>query len=304
MYRFYRFMYGLVGFSTSQTNGFLIFLPLLLAILISEPLYRRWKSAQRRDFSSETRRLDSLVALLNEDIPPAKSDKTEMRIIISKFDPNTVSESEILEMGVPNGLASRWKNYRNKGGRFKIKSDLLHLYGMDSVIYAKLKDYIQLPDKEDGKGFPLPHQGYTQQRNVTVLIPTDINAADTASLKKIFGIGEKMSLRIVKYRDALGGFVSMDQLKEVFNLDSTIIKSLKKKYYVLTNFVPKQLDLNLAGRQELSTHPYLSSRAASAIVTYRFQHGNFEDIQELRKIASIDSVMLRKLVPYLKLNQP
>ena len=53
-------------------------------------------------------------------------------------------------------------------------------------------------------------------------IRVELNTADTATLKKIPGIGSYYARRIVDYRNRLGGFVSVAQLKEMGELPENI----------------------------------------------------------------------------------
>ena len=50
-----------------------------------------------------------------------------------------------------------------------------------------------------------------------------INAADTTGFKSLKGIGSYYSSKIVKYRKALGGFTSVEQLKEVYGILPEVI---------------------------------------------------------------------------------
>jgi DNA uptake protein ComE-like DNA-binding protein len=127
----------------------------------------------------------------------------------------------------------------------------------------------------------------------------DLNVADTAQLKKIYGVGEKLSMRIIKYREALGGFVSMNQLREVYGLDSLVIDRLEKASEIKPNFSPRKMDINVATEKELKDHPYLS-KVAKALVSYRFQHGAFKAVSDIRSISSLDENTIQKITPYLQ----
>jgi competence protein ComEA len=300
MYRLYRFMYGVVGFSRSQTNGFLIFLPLVLLITFSEPMYRRWKASQLPDHSSDIRKLDSLVALLGT-AAQVKQDSDTGNLTI--FDPNTGSAFDLARGGLPSEVVSRIIKYRAKGGQFRKREDLLKIYGMDTTIYSLVAPYIRIvePTKVLAKRRePEREKNSVASRKLRI----DINKADTAELKKVFGVGEKLSMRILKYRNALGGFISMDQLREVYKLDSVVVRHIRQAFFIAPDFSPARLDVNTAGRQDLAAHPYLSAKVADAIVAHRFQHGEFRSIEEFRKIPVLDSILIRKIEPYLKFPNP
>ncbi len=131
--------------------------------------------------------------------------------------------------------------------------------------------------------------------------PFDINTADTAALKKIYGVGAVLSARIVKYRDLLGGFTSKDQLSEVYGLDTEVVDRLDSMTYISEDFMPKQLSINELKAYELDDHPYLSKKIARAIDAYRHQHGKFESLESLYNLHLIDSTHLQRIAPYLKL---
>ena len=129
----------------------------------------------------------------------------------------------------------------------------------------------------------------------------DLNNADTSQLKKIYGIGDKLSMRILKYRDVLGGFVDMDQLKEVYGLDSLVIDRLIENSTIQNEFQPKKININTASEKQLSTHPYLN-KVAKAIISYRFQHGDFKAVEDIRNVSSLDEKSVQRIIPYLKVN--
>ena len=285
------------GFSRTETNAFLILLPLMLILIFSEPAYRYWFVRQPQDFSRETKELDSLIATWKWDEQDSAINKTSEGKLFS-FNPNHSTKEELLELGFTNSLANRIVNYRLKGGKFLVKKDLEKIYGMDSSLFKKMLAFIDLPEqvlKEEGvKKFEVKEK--------PVFVKFDLNSADTSQLIKIYGIGPKLSERIVTYRQKLGGFISPDQIREVYGLDSTVIHELFKKSFIELNFKPRLIDLNNATEQELGAHPYLKYKLAKAITAYRFQHGAFQSIDDLRKIALIDEPKFQKIKPYLSVN--
>ncbi|MBL7870654.1 MAG: helix-hairpin-helix domain-containing protein [Cyclobacteriaceae bacterium] len=286
------------GLSRRETRGFLILLPLLVFSLFITPSYRWWKAGQKRDFTKENQELDSLLA--HWKWGEKKDSVNEIEIQLFKFNPNIATEEDLTNLGFPSNLANRIENYRSKNGRFVIKSDLMKLYGMDSALYARLYPFIDLPIETPTKTFQ------TTLSDKKQFSPSkekfDLNLADTTQLIRIYGIGSKLSQRIIKYRNALGGFISMNQLHEVYGLDSIVVSELNEKAFVSTDFQLVQIAINSATDKELAAHPYISNKLAKAIAAYRFQHGNFTSLQDLTKIALVDEVFYTKIKPYLTLN--
>ena len=284
------------AFSRSETNAFLILLPLLVVIIFLEPAYRYWFVRQKQDFSNEQKKLDSLVATWKWE---EKSDSTLARQQLFTFDPNKNSKEELEKLGFIKSIANRIVSYRSKGGKFLIKSDLLKIYGMDSTLYRQLYAYINLPIEKPNKEFAKSEKPESLKKKPKVKL--DLNLADTAQLLKVYGVGEKLSVRIVKYRDKLGGFNSLNQLNEVFGLDSIVIKEIVRDFFIGDNFLPTQIKLNSASENELASHPYIGRFLARVIAAYRFQHGKFSEIEDLRKVQKVTEKTFEKLKPYLTL---
>lgn len=286
------------GTTRAQTNGFVALLILVTVVIFSEPVVRWWRSSQPRDFSTDKQTLDSLTRLwqaveTKNNTVSAKPDR-----VLFDFDPNIIHKEQFLALGLSEKLATRIINYRNKGGKFRIKADLKRIYGIDSVLYQTLYPYISLPDEAAKPTFENNDAG-NRFKPKEKPQPFNLNEADTTQLQKIYGIGSKLALRIVKYRDKLGGFVSIGQLHEVYGLDSVVVEKLVAASYLPDKPAVKTINLNSADEKTLAAHPYFGRRIASAIVAYRFQHGNFKSVDDLGKIPLIDKNNLGKVLPYV-----
>jgi competence protein ComEA len=298
MYKFYRWIYDLMGFSRSQANGFLIFLPLLIIIVLSEPIYRAWLIRQPVDRANDIKTLDSLVALWS----PIPTDSVQISTppkLKRRLDPNTATMTEFLGIGLPEMLAGRIISYRRKGGSFRSSAELKKIYGMDSALLANIGPYLTFPKRQTAS---LDSPSATGNRKIIAasILKFDLNHADTTQLKKIQGIGSKLSLRIVKYRDALGGFLSTDQLAEIYRLDTSVVAELKRRVFVAPAFEPAKLNINTSSEEQLARHPYLEKNEASAIVAYRFKHGKFISLNDLAGIKVLDTTSIRRMIPYLE----
>ena len=269
----------------------------MVVIIFSEPVYRYWFTRQPADFAQDSVRLDSLLAEWNW--KPIDT-IVQKQLKQFAFNPNDVSKEELSALGFSDFLAKRLLNYRAKGGKFIIKSDLRKLYGMDTALYHTLYPFISLPLSKPAVEMSRKNNRKTDSTKVR-FERADINTADTSQLINVYGIGKKLSERIVKYRNRLGGFISMDQLKEVYGLDSAVIGNLNKKFMVTPDFSPHLISINAASEKELG-HPYLSFKLAKAIVAYRFQHGKFTNVDDLTQIQLITETDFKKLKPYLTIN--
>lgn len=286
------------GFSRNETNAFLVLLPLMFLIVFIVPAYKAFYTHQKKDFSKEEMELDSLITAWKSE--EKRDSLAPVPIALFSFNPNTATHEELVTLGFSTYLARRLENYRNKGGKFMIKSDLLKLYEMDTALYSNLYTWIALPVDKPLKKFEVKKEIETNRKLAKEKF--DLNQADSTKLKSIYGIGSKLSARIIKYRDLLGGFISSDQLTEVYGLDTAVIRQLKTKTFITENYLPSQLELNSVTEKELASHPYIRYAIAKAITAYRFQHGSFKAIDDLTKIAIMDQPTFEKIKPYLSLN--
>ncbi len=125
----------------------------------------------------------------------------------------------------------------------------------------------------------------------------DINTADSVAWVALNGIGPGFAKRIITYREKLGGFYQVDQLKEVYGLDSIWVKENKALLKVGAG-VYRFLKINQVEWKDFK-HPYLPYGQSKVILAYRKQHGALKDFEALEKIQLLDLVAWRRLRPYL-----
>ncbi|HET9053607.1 MAG TPA: helix-hairpin-helix domain-containing protein [Cyclobacteriaceae bacterium] len=291
------------GFSGTEINGFLILIPLVLLLLASEPLYHHYIAARDDPDNGDEARLDSLIAAWAPAVGKGPGDGEIISLFA--FDPNTAEVSDLRKLGFGENSSRYIAAYRRKGGVFRVKSDLLRIYGLDSSLYKRLYDYIslptqRLPDRRGDRTFTGPQ---SSRRKKQVQHEFDINTADTLQLKSVYGIGPTFAARIIKFRDGLGGFVSPDQLFEVYGLDSITVKRLLNVCFIEPDFIPRKININTADERELSAHPYIRYKTARLLVSYRFQHGDFTDLSDIKKLSALEPREVDRLLPYLKIKE-
>lgn len=293
------------GFSGNEINGFLILIPVMLLLVISEPLRHVWMAG--RFGERKVVPVDSLEALWGD----LAGQKTVARpAALFHFDPNTATVEDLTKLGFTPGSSTRIAAYRQKGGVFRIKSDLLKIYGLDSALYDQLYGYIALPvdPVRRDRATHFPPDGSTVHNRPRYEPSSrgekkqkfDINTADTLQLKSVYGIGSKLAARIVKFRDGLGGFVNQDQLFEVYGLDSATVVRLLSAGFISPDFAPRRINVNTANAEMLSAHPYINYQLARLLVSYRFQHGDFTDVNDIKKLSIIKQHDVERLLPYLE----
>lgn len=289
------------GFSGTEINGFLILLPITAILIFSEPLYRVWVGTRGVPYSEDQKSLDSLITAWENRVEKADPGAVQ-KLLLFSFDPNTSDVEELMRLGFSERLSNRIAAYRLKGGVFRVKSDLMKIYGLDSTLYKQLYRYIRLPASR----LILTESVKVRQSTDSVkgrqrIGSFDINTADTTLLKTVYGIGPRLAARIVKFRDGLGGFIKVGQLYEVYGLDSLVVERLLKVAFIKTDFIPAKININAADEEQLARHPYIRYKLARELINYRYQHGDFQQVSDIKKLWTIDSQDLERVLPYVKL---
>lgn len=135
--------------------------------------------------------------------------------------------------------------------------------------------------------------------NKQKLHPIDINKADSIQFEKLPAIGEKLSSRIVRYRDRLGGFLQPEQLKEVYGISDSSFYIFYPYLKIEEGFVPQKISINKVDYSALRRHPYANHEFTKLVLAYRKTHGPFSKKADMEKIIQIDLNVLEKIAPYL-----
>ncbi|MGI2298884.1 ComEA family DNA-binding protein [Candidatus Cardinium hertigii] len=139
------------------------------------------------------------------------------------------------------------------------------------------------------------------QANSNRLVPFDINSATAEPLLAIEGMPQPLALRILRYRDKLGGFVSFDQYKEVYGLSGHLRTKLMQHTTIRKGHPPKKISLNQATFKRLAAHPYISYAMAQAIIDYRKRKGKFTTLRAIQNLPGYHPDWGKKIMPYLSL---
>lgn len=231
------------------------------------------------------------------------------------FDPNTIERSEWIALGLTERQVDGIERYVTKGGEFRSKKDVERMYTISPELYARLEPYILLPDsyvraarpQYEKKQWPKNLRDsstyvYRDRHAAGSYAKAEINTADSATLVALPGIGPSFAKGIIKYRNMVGGFHSLDQLGEVYVLrdkpDAIVrIKELLTLDPNAVHYIP----INSCTVEQLAEHPYARWKIAKPLVAYRTQHGPFEKIEDIQKCLLVTDSVYQKLAPYLKL---
>ena len=127
----------------------------------------------------------------------------------------------------------------------------------------------------------------------------DINGADSLQLVSLPGIGPYYASRIMRYREQLGGYVSVSQLSEIDGLPDSLME-----WFIIADTVPvRKVQVNSATLTELRKHPYIDFYQARAIVEFRRERGKIKGPDQLSFMEEFTEQDLKRLEPYLDFRQ-
>ncbi len=294
---FKQFSKDYLNFTTREKSG-IAGLLVLIALLYFLP-YLLFKN---EDYSKELKAFEKEIAAMdtgnaiepNSEYTNYDYQKTEP-FEPFYFDPNTVDPQQLAKFRVPQYVIKSFTKYRNAGARFYQKEDLKKLYGLKPNVYERMAPYIKIEEKYTSNFYP--KNEYKKPELETVKV--ELNMADSLTLLKVKGIGPYLSSKIIKYRDALGGYVKMEQLYEIFNIKPEQVEAFAPYVFIDKGHI-KRLNVNTAEFYLLNWHPYISSKEANAIINYRKQHGLYKSRSDLEKVILLNKEMIDKIEPYLE----
>jgi len=217
------------------------------------------------------------------------------------FNPNKLGRNGWKKLGLREEIIDIIENYKSSGGVFRKKKDLLKIYGLDQTQYTNLEPYIVLPDRANPKDNIRRKENIKKKdkellRKDTVI---NLNKADTFNLLLVHGIGPYYARRICKYRDLLGGFSNIEQLKEVYGINDTVYNKINTSLKVDTSAIEK-IQLNNTTFKNLIRHPYISAYQTKAIMKYIDYKGTIQSKNELIENNILDEQTYNKVSIYLE----
>lgn len=238
--------------------------------------------------------------------------KKETKVVecLPVVNPNSATSEQWRQLGLNQKQIQNIHNYLEKVGDFQKVSDVKKIYAINEQQYRKLRPYMKIPTpesdisngesnvKKDARE-PFYTESDTLQ-DPPALDAIELNRADAKSLRQINGIGTVFSGRIIKYRDLLGGYVKLEQLKEVYGIDQERYQKIRSYLTVNAELVQK-IDLNHTTFKELIRHPYLNKHEVVKILDYlEYADNRIQTTEALLENKILDNNTYAKMKGYLK----
>ena len=302
MKKFQAFIRKYFGSSESETNGFILLIPLMVIILFGPRIIKIISiNKGMHSITNDDAQLKAWLAEIEANMVIVEDDEILKKESFA-FNPNTVTLNQMISLGFSEKTAKRIEKYRLAGGSFKTKKDLLKIYGISKERVLGLSENIIIP-KQKKKVYtkPIDKEYPTYKKIKRKHYSFELNRVTVDSLVKIKGLGPILSERIVKFRNRLGGFHNIKQLEEVYGLDSTVLKEISINTRIDSLRI-SAININTDSLKHLSKHPYISYKLAKTIIAYKNQHGPFKNTLDLKNIKIVTDSMFIRLMPYLELD--
>ena len=279
-------------YSKSQQIGIIL---LFLIILVAQSIYFF------KDFNSEYKVDKEQAAwLANQSIiDSVKLQQANYNPTIYPFNPNFITDFKGYKLGMSVEEIDRLLAFRKQNKFVNSASEFQAVTKVSDSLLKAISPYFKFPDWVQNKKNnyqPFEKKNDSKAEKVIVL---DINEATKEDLMKVYGIGDKISDRILTEKEKYGGFVSMEQMQFVWGLSPEVIENLNKHFKVKSAPKIKRININNASVKELSQFPFFRYALAKDIVIYRSMNGDIKT-EDLSKIKGFPIDKIKIIALYLE----
>ncbi|WPO76931.1 helix-hairpin-helix domain-containing protein [Flavobacterium sp. KACC 22761] len=224
---------------------------------------------------------------LQLEVDSLKMMKNERKPIQYSFNPNFITDYKGYKLGMSVQEIDRLLAFRKENKYVNSAEEFQAITKISDSLLTAISPLFKFPDWSRNKtSVKADKKEYVQKTDFKKekLVILDINQASQEDLIKVYGIGEALSSRILKQKEILGCFVSMEQMNDIWGLSPEVIVELNSHFKVVIPKDLKKIAINDASLKDLSQFPYFKNALAKQIITHRSMNGNFENIEDLTKI--------------------
>ena len=226
------------------------------------------------------------------------------RLKIFPFNPNYITDYKGAQLGMSLVEIDKLLAFRKTGKFINSRKEFQKVTTISDALLNSISPYFKFPNwvVERNQNMQLSTSRDTRlfaKKSKYILTSTDINLAVKEDLKTINGIGEKLSERIIKYRSKLQGFSTLNQLYEVWGLDTEVVDKLLLVFKVINLPNIKKINVNTVSFRELLKNPYLDYELCKKIFEYKDEVAELQDISELKNIIGFPLDLYDRIVLYL-----
>jgi DNA uptake protein ComE-like DNA-binding protein len=284
-------------FSRKQRNGIflLIIIILVLQILIFKKNSNQFQVEINNDIlATYNAQIDSLQQKKNKENQPQ----------IYPFNPNYITDYKGYTLGMSASEIDRLLQFRAENKWVNSAKEFQEITQISDSLLAAISPYFKFPEwvtsstKTQGQTYTKKFSD--EPRSIEQKI--DLNMATASQLQRVYGIGDKLSQRIIDYRTKQpSGFIADVQLTEVYGITPELVEEITKYFTVKTPAQINKVDLNKATIEELVTIKYIDYPVAYNIIEARTLRDGFKTLDELTKVKDFPIHKLEIIKLYLTL---
>jgi competence ComEA-like helix-hairpin-helix protein len=275
-------------FNKQERSG-IFFLLLLIGIL--QGAYYLYSSNISNTHSANLQ-IDAATSRYIDSVQQIQSQKKEP--FLSLFNPNFISDYKGYLLGMSIMEIDRLHAFRNQNKFVRSAKEFQEITRVSDSLLTILAPYFKFPNFKK-----------TKKENNRVLKDEssfiDLNVATEQELKRISGIGDILARRIINFRNSLGGFMTAEQLYDVYGLEEDVVGRALNYFKVIKKPLIKKININTASAEQISQLTYIKIDLANRIVTYRDRYGSFLSYTELTKIEDFPADKIDRIRLYLAL---
>lgn len=296
-----RILKNYLTFTRKERTAVMVLLVLIGGLMVAPQLYspelappRDTRLLQQYLDSTQTTKAETLMAV---GAATAETEIEKSPVSLFFFDPNTLALADWLRLGISEKTVRTIVNYRNKGGQFRLPEDLRKIWGLRKADADRLVPYIRIKSPMNdayASRFSLPARGKKRAEQKQVI---DVNTATAAEWETLPGIGKVLANRLIRYREKLGGFTSLEQVKKTYGISDSVFTLIQPLLRLQPEMVSgnRSLDLNMATVGQLTAVAGIPEAIAKAIVVYRKEYGPFQQITDLKKLVLISDTLFQRV---------
>ncbi|WP_101471439.1 ComEA family DNA-binding protein [Flavobacterium lindanitolerans] len=279
-------------FDSKQRMGIFVLLMIILIIQLTayfiDVTIKEDVSVEKQEWLSLQAEIDSL-----------KIAKTSSKPEMYPFNPNFITDYKGYKLGMSTIEIDRLLEFRKANKYVNSAQEFQTVTKISDSLLNVISPYFKFPDwvKNKKNDFSQEKQPAFKKEKIALI---DINKATQEDLMKIYGIGPGLSERILKQKDLLGGFVSMEQMSDIWGLSPEVIEKLNVQFYVGSLTEIKKIKINDASVKELSQFPYFRYPVSKEIVTYRSMNNGVLTIEDLTKVKGFPVEKIKIIALYLE----
>jgi len=283
---------SILKYSKSQRIGIIL---LFLVIIIGQGFYlfSDFKTFENSDKEQakwlDNQRLIDSLKLQSKNYKPT----------IYPFNPNFITDFKGYKLGMSVAEIDRLLAYRKQNKFVNSAAEFQAVTKVSDSLLKAISPYFKFPDWVKHKKEYSSIFTKSEFPKAVKVVLLNINQATKEDLMKVYGIGDKISDRILEQRNKFGAFVSMEQLQDVWGLSPEVIEKLNQHFEVKSTIGIKKININTASVKELAQFPFFRYALAKEIVVYRTMNGDVE-IEDLSKIKGFPADKIKIIALYLE----